>query len=115
MAEIIFCCFYFTAASVPPLSLRSSHVMEATVESKHDDVVPLYTLNSPPLSPSSVTPFALPTKGVLKHSISQDSESSVVIVTKRVSLKKKGGGGGLCVTLPPCGIKCKNSIYTVCQ
>lgn len=55
--------------------------MEATGESQHDSVMPLYILNSP----SSFTPSTHPPKGVLKHSISQDSESSMEIVTKRVS------------------------------
>ncbi|XP_076595204.1 uncharacterized protein LOC143325774 [Chaetodon auriga] len=70
--------------SIPSLSPTSSHVMEETGES-HDSVIPLYTLKSPPppLSPSSFIPFAHAPKSVLKHSISQDSESSVEIMTKR--------------------------------
>lgn len=71
-------------------SLTGSHVMEATGESRPDGAVPLYTLNSPPLSPSSFNPFAHPRKGVLKHSISQESESSMEILTKRVRWWKKG-------------------------
>ncbi|XP_070818284.1 A-kinase anchor protein 200 [Chaetodon trifascialis] len=70
--------------SISSLGPTSSYVMEETGES-HDNVIPLYTLNSPPppLSPSSFAPFAHTPKGVLKHSISQDSESSVEIMTKR--------------------------------
>lgn len=64
--------------------------MEATGEAQPDGAVPLYTLNSPPLSPSSFNPFAHPRKGVLKHSISQESESSMEIMTKRVRWGEKG-------------------------
>ncbi|XP_045885641.1 uncharacterized protein zgc:113229 [Micropterus dolomieu] len=70
------------------LSLTSSHVME-TGELHHDKVMPLYILNSspPPLSSSPSTPFAPVPRGVLKHSISQNSrelpESSMEIMTKR--------------------------------
>ncbi|XP_035525211.1 uncharacterized protein zgc:113229 isoform X2 [Morone saxatilis] len=71
--------------SISSLSPTSSHVMEESGESGRDNVIPLYTLNSPlpPLSPSSLSPFAPAPRGVLKHSISQDSESSVEVVTKR--------------------------------
>ncbi|XP_051274973.1 cyclin-dependent kinase 12 isoform X2 [Dicentrarchus labrax] len=71
--------------SLSSLSPSSSHVMEESGESGCDNVIPLYTLNSPPppLSPSSFSPFAPAPRGVLKHSISQDSESSVEVVTKR--------------------------------
>lgn len=64
----------------------SSHVMEESGESQHDDnMMPLYTLNSPPqpLSPSSFNPFAPIPRGVLKHSISQNSEPSMEVMTKR--------------------------------
>lgn len=53
-------------------------MMEATATPE-----PLHTINSPTLSPASFNPFA-PRKGVLKHSISQDSESSTECLTKRV-------------------------------
>ncbi|XP_073343050.1 uncharacterized protein [Pagrus major] len=68
-----------------PLSLTSSPLMETTGGSQHDSVMPLYTLKSPPppLSPSSFSPFSHVPKGVLKHSISQDSLSSMEVVTKR--------------------------------
>nr|XP_046261259.1 uncharacterized protein zgc:113229 [Scatophagus argus] len=71
--------------SIPSPSLTSSHVMEEAGESQQDSVMPLYMPNSPPslLTPSAFNPFAHAPKGVLKHSISQDSESSVEIVTKR--------------------------------
>lgn len=65
--------------------------MEAIGEARPDGAVPLYTLNSPPLSPSSLNPFAHPRKGVLKHSISQESESSMEIMTKRVRWGGKKG------------------------
>ncbi|XP_041653939.1 uncharacterized protein zgc:113229 [Cheilinus undulatus] len=53
--------------------------MKETKEESHHSIQPLYNLNSPqPLSPS-----AAPPKGVLKHSISQDSESSMEVETKR--------------------------------
>lgn len=70
-----------------PLTLTGSHMMEATSTSQPDGVVPLHSVNSPPLSPASCNPFA-PRKGVLKQSISQESESSLEFVTKRVSLSK---------------------------
>uniref|UniRef100_UPI0037E85BA0 uncharacterized protein n=1 Tax=Semicossyphus pulcher TaxID=241346 RepID=UPI0037E85BA0 len=59
----------------------SSQVMKETAEESHPNVVPLYILNSSPLplSPSSSTP----PRGVLKHSISHDSESSMEVETKR--------------------------------
>ncbi|XP_070769403.1 A-kinase anchor protein 200 [Enoplosus armatus] len=57
------------------------HVME---ETRDDNVMPLYILNSPPsLSSTSSTPLAPAPRGVLKHSISQNSESSMEIITKR--------------------------------
>ncbi|KAM8733277.1 uncharacterized protein AB9X84_025078 [Acanthopagrus schlegelii] len=68
-----------------PLSLTSSPVMETTGDSQHDSVMPLYALKSPPtpVSPSSFSPFSPIPKGVLKHSMSQDSESSMEVLTKR--------------------------------
>ena len=65
--------------------LTSSHVMEETGEFQHDDnMMPSHTMKSPapPLSP--FTPFAPAPRGVLKHSISQDSQSTETL-TKRVS------------------------------
>ncbi|KAE8285894.1 hypothetical protein D5F01_LYC15563 [Larimichthys crocea] len=63
---------------ISPLSL-SSNAMEEAGESQHDDSI----LKSPPLSPASLSPSARAPKGVLKHSISQDSEASMEVVTKR--------------------------------
>ncbi|XP_020501485.2 uncharacterized protein zgc:113229 [Labrus bergylta] len=61
------------------ISSRSESMKETGEDSRHV-VLPLYILNSPqPLSPSS----SAPPKGVLKHSISQDSESSMEVQTKR--------------------------------
>ncbi|KAM9377558.1 uncharacterized protein KZ484_009906 [Pholidichthys leucotaenia] len=53
-----------------------------TGESQHDGIIPLYLTNSPhtPTSPSSSLP---PRRGVLKQSISHDSESSMETLTKR--------------------------------
>ncbi|XP_023137978.2 uncharacterized protein zgc:113229 [Amphiprion ocellaris] len=65
--------------SISSLSPTSSHVMDGTGESQHNNVIPLYSLNSP----SFPKPFAPAPRGVLKHSISQDSESSMETVTKR--------------------------------
>ncbi|XP_054453188.1 uncharacterized protein zgc:113229 [Anoplopoma fimbria] len=62
-------------------STTSNHVMEETGESQRDNSIPLYILNSPSLSPS--TPLAPAPRGVLKHSISRDSQSSMETVTKR--------------------------------
>lgn len=64
-------------------SQTSNHPMEEAGGSQHDNVVPLYTLNSPPppLSSTSFPPFS--PRSVLKHSISQDSEASMETVTKR--------------------------------
>ncbi|XP_034739864.1 uncharacterized protein zgc:113229 isoform X2 [Etheostoma cragini] len=69
--------------SISSLSLTSNHVMEETGESQHDNFKLLYTRNSnpPPLSPSTL--FAPAPRGVLKHSISQESQSSMGTVTKR--------------------------------
>ncbi|XP_039975757.1 uncharacterized protein zgc:113229 isoform X2 [Xiphias gladius] len=71
--------------SISSLGITSNHVMDETGESKHDIFIPLYTLNSSstPLSPSSFNPFVPAPRGVLRHSISQDSESSMETVTKR--------------------------------
>lgn len=65
--------------SVSSLSPTSSHVMDATGESQHNNIIPLYSLNSP----SFPKPSAPAPRGVLKHSISQDSESSMEVVSKR--------------------------------
>lgn len=59
--------------------------MEATGASHHDGDLPLHAC--PPLSPSFFPSLAKPPKGVLKHSVSQDSECSVEIRTKRVRIK----------------------------
>ncbi|TNM99249.1 hypothetical protein fugu_013813 [Takifugu bimaculatus] len=53
----------------------------------HDIGPPVYM--SPPLSPSFSPSLASPPKGVLKHSISQDSQSSVEILTKKGKTKFK--------------------------
>ncbi|KAM8910122.1 uncharacterized protein AB9W97_006666 [Spinachia spinachia] len=62
---------------ISSLRLTSNHVMEETGEEQRSDPVPLYNLNSasPLLAPAP--------RGVLKHSISQDSHSSMEIVIKR--------------------------------
>lgn len=67
------------------LSQTGNHMMEETGQTQHDSTLPLYTLNSPPppTSPSSFNPFAPAPKGVLRHSLSRESESSVEIVSKR--------------------------------
>ena len=76
--------------------------MDETGALHHDNVMP------PPLnSPSSFTPYGPAPRGVLKHSISQDSESSMETLTKRVKM--------LCLTVPPCGLKFKNVIYSLLQ
>ncbi|KAI9538848.1 hypothetical protein NQZ68_008924 [Dissostichus eleginoides] len=65
-------------------SLTSSHVMEETGEFQHDDnMMPSLTMKSPapPLSP--FTPFAPAPRGVLKHSISQDSHSTETLTKRR--------------------------------
>ncbi|XP_010778621.1 uncharacterized protein [Notothenia coriiceps] len=67
-------------------SLTSSHVMEETGEFQHDVNMmpcPLHTMKSPapPLSP--FTPFAPAPRGVLKHSISQDSQSTETLTKRR--------------------------------
>lgn len=61
--------------------------MGATEASHRDGDLPLYSC--PPLSPSVFPSLASPPKGVLKHSVSQDSESSVEILSKRVRIKKQ--------------------------
>ncbi|KAK5897020.1 hypothetical protein CesoFtcFv8_010122 [Champsocephalus esox] len=63
-------------------SLTSSHVMEETGEFQHDDnMMPLHTMKSPALS--QFTPFAPARRGVLKHSISQDSQSTETLTKRR--------------------------------
>ncbi|XP_031158956.2 uncharacterized protein zgc:113229 isoform X1 [Sander lucioperca] len=73
----------YREGSISSLSLTSNHVMEETGESQHDNLMPFYIRNSnpPPLSPSTL--FAPAPRGVLKHSISQESQSSMGTVTKR--------------------------------
>ncbi|KAL3044805.1 hypothetical protein OYC64_013140 [Pagothenia borchgrevinki] len=64
--------------------LTSSHVMEETGEFQHDDnMMPSHTMKSPapPLSP--FTPFVPAPRGVLKHSISQDSQSTETLTKRR--------------------------------
>lgn len=56
--------------------------MGVTGAPHHDGGPPLCM--SPPLSPSFPPSLPSPPKGVLKHSISRDSQSSVEILTKRV-------------------------------
>lgn len=57
--------------------------MEEMGEFQHDDnMMPLHTMKSPALF--QFTPFAPAPRGVLKHSISQDSQSTETL-TKRVS------------------------------
>lgn len=70
--------------------------MGAMGGSRHEGDPPVFM--SPPVSPSFSPTMAKPPKGVLKHSISQDSQSSVEILTKRVRVKTKS------VTLSPCGL-----------
>ncbi|XP_022045276.1 uncharacterized protein zgc:113229 [Acanthochromis polyacanthus] len=65
--------------SISSLSPTGSHVMDGTGESQHNTVTPLYSLNSP----SFPKPFDPTPRGVLKHSISQDSESSMETLSKR--------------------------------
>ncbi|XP_029296963.1 uncharacterized protein LOC115014334 [Cottoperca gobio] len=64
-------------------SLTSNHVMEETGESQNDNFMPLNILKSPPPPLSPFTPFAPAFRGVLKHSISQDSQFSIETQTKR--------------------------------
>ncbi|XP_068570978.1 uncharacterized protein zgc:113229 [Cebidichthys violaceus] len=68
---------------MPSMSLTSNHVMEETGESQRINLMPSYILNSPPPFLSPFTPLAPAPRGVLKHSISQDSHSSMETVTKR--------------------------------
>ncbi|XP_069550655.1 uncharacterized protein [Brachyistius frenatus] len=71
--------------SISSPSRTSSHVMAESGESQHDNVIPLYILNShpTPLSPTSSNDFSPAPRGVLKHFPSLDSESSMETVTKR--------------------------------
>lgn len=78
-----------TERSLSSLGRTSSHMTEVTGETQQDAAMPLYNLNSPPLSPNSINLAAHPAKGVLKHSISQDSECSGEILTKKVNKKEK--------------------------
>ncbi|XP_019941737.2 uncharacterized protein [Paralichthys olivaceus] len=72
-----------TGASASSLSMTSSHVMVETAESQHNVLMPLNPLNSPPAPLSPFKPFAPAPRGVLKNSISLDSEPSMETVTKR--------------------------------
>lgn len=60
--------------------------MGATGASQDDNDLPLNAY--PPLSSSFFPPVANLPKGVLKHSVSQDSEPSVEILSKRVRTEK---------------------------
>ncbi|KAM3612642.1 uncharacterized protein V6R79_011900 [Siganus canaliculatus] len=70
-----------------PMSSLSSGSCETeqTEADQRDSAMALHPPTSPHphLSPTPFNPSAHPPKGVLKHSISQDSESSMEIVTKR--------------------------------
>ncbi|XP_008281845.1 dentin sialophosphoprotein [Stegastes partitus] len=65
--------------SMSSVSPTSSHMMNEAGPSQHNDIIPLYSLNSP----SFPKPVAPAPRGVLKHSISQDLEPSMETVTKR--------------------------------
>ncbi|XP_067455474.1 A-kinase anchor protein 200 [Thunnus thynnus] len=67
-----------TEASISSLSVPSSHVMDETGVSYHDNV-----MSPPSHSPSSFTPCGPAPQGVLKQSISRDSVSSMETLTKR--------------------------------
>eukprot|EP00064_Thunnus_orientalis_P019679 superscaffoldBa00005029_g19805 len=67
-----------TEASISSLSIPSSHVMDETGVSYHDNV-----MSPPSHSPSSFTPCGPAPQGVLKQSISRDSVSSMETLTKR--------------------------------
>ncbi|KAK2849078.1 hypothetical protein Q5P01_008912 [Channa striata] len=71
--------------SISTSSVASNHGMDETGESQRNNVMSLYTLDSSPapLSPCSFNPFAAAPRGVLKHSISRDSECSMETLTKR--------------------------------
>ncbi|XP_042348665.1 uncharacterized protein zgc:113229 [Plectropomus leopardus] len=70
--------------SESPMSPTSNHVMEETGESQPDNLKPVYILKSPPPPPLSPSvPFAPAPRGVLKHSISHDSQCSMETETKR--------------------------------
>ncbi|KAM7389800.1 hypothetical protein PAMP_023756 [Pampus punctatissimus] len=62
--------------SISSPSVPSSYVMDEAGKSQHDNAMPLF-------SPSSFTPCGPAPQGVLKHSISQDSESLMETQTKR--------------------------------
>ncbi|XP_028272445.1 uncharacterized protein LOC114442836 isoform X2 [Parambassis ranga] len=66
-------------------SLRINSITDETGESGCEKLIPLYNFNChpTPLSPSSSNPLPPAPRGVLKHSISQDSESSMGTMTKR--------------------------------
>ncbi|KAF3693936.1 hypothetical protein EXN66_Car009612 [Channa argus] len=71
--------------SISTSSVTCSHEMDETGESQRDNMMSLYTLKytPAPLSPSSFNTCAAAPQGVLKHSISQDLESSMETMTKR--------------------------------
>ncbi|XP_026185506.1 uncharacterized protein LOC113144049 [Mastacembelus armatus] len=68
--------------SISPPSMTSSHVMDETGEYRHDNITLKCDVPTP-LSSSFFKPFVPPPRGVLKHSISQESESSMETVIKR--------------------------------
>ncbi|XP_005913486.1 uncharacterized protein zgc:113229 [Haplochromis burtoni] len=67
------------------LNPTSSQMMVDTGESEHENVIPLYTLNShsASLSPTAFNPLARAPHGVLKYPVSPESESSMETVNKR--------------------------------
>ncbi|KAL6117605.1 uncharacterized protein ACO6RY_15352 [Pungitius sinensis] len=78
---------------------RGNHVMEETGEEQRKDHVPPYTLNFASTPPSLPAP-----RGVLKHSISQDSHSSMEIKRRRVEENRRVHFSEEVVAIAPPGL-----------
>ncbi|KAM9850156.1 uncharacterized protein ACBR49_007377 isoform 2-T2 [Aulostomus maculatus] len=79
------------------------HAMDETGDLHQYNVSPSVAIDSSPLSPSLSSPCVPAPRGVLKHSISHDSEASIEMLTKRrrVEANRRVHFSEEVVTIPP--------------
>ncbi|XP_017283707.1 uncharacterized protein LOC108243036 [Kryptolebias marmoratus] len=75
--------------SISAPTLPSAQMMEDAPTPQQGDVLPLGALEGPPESLSPFNPSAPVPRSIIKHSMSQDSETSVLTKRRRVEEKRK--------------------------